>query len=96
MGVFETPETGKVLSSKEERLKTMGAANETPEDTIGLSNNETVRLLLRRENLTMWQLADAMGISEASITRLMRRELPDEKFGEIVTLIRSMRKSTTE
>ena len=98
MTVFETPETGKSLFSndairaliKEERLNKTGTI-ETPEDVSITSRNDAIRFLLRSNNLKLWQLADAMGISEASVTRLMRHEVSDEQFAEICTLIRSMR-----
>ena len=96
MTVVETPETGKSLSSndvirsliKEERLKKTGII-EVPEDSTSMSRNETIRFLLRSNNLKLWQLADAMGVSEATVTRMMRHEVSDEQFVEIVTLIRN-------
>lgn len=103
MKSVETPETGKNLSSnnsilsliKEERLNKMGTI-ESPEDCISASNNETIRFLLRMNNLKLWQLADAMEVSEATITRMMRHEVPDEKFDEIVTLIHSIISNNTQ
>lgn len=103
MKTFETPETGNTLSSndailsliKEERLKKMGMM-ETPEDSTNMSNNDTIRYLLRRENLKLWQLADAMEVSEATVTRMMRHEIPDDKFSEIISLIRTMRNRVPE
>ena len=98
MTVVETPETGKSLSSndairafiKEDRVKKTRAI-ETPEDSLGTSRNEAIRFLLRRYDLKLWQLADAMGVSEATITRMMRHEVTEKQFTEICTLIRSMR-----
>ncbi len=65
-------------------------------DSKQLSNNEAIRALLKKSNFTLWQLADALGVSEATITRMMRHEVSDEKYDEIVTLIRSMRNSIPE
>ena len=98
MTVVETPETGKSLSSndairafiKEDRVKKTRAI-ETPEDSLGTSRNEAIRYLLRRYDLKLWQLADAMGVSEATITRMMRHEVTEKQFTEICALIRSMR-----
>lgn len=103
MTVVETPETGKSLSSndairsliKEERLNNMRLI-ETPEDSISMSRNEAVRFLLRRYNLKLWQLADAMEVSEATITRMMRHEISDETFNKICSLIRDMRDNHQE
>ena len=103
MIVAETPETGKILSSndvirsliKEGRLNKSGTF-ETPEDGSITSRNDAIRYLLRSNNLKLWQLADAMGVSEATITRMMRHEVSDEQFAEIVTLIRNKLNSTPE
>lgn len=103
MKSVETPETEKSLSSndaflsfiRKERLNKTGTI-EAPEDCISISNNETIRFLLRMNNLKLWQLADAMRVSEATVTRLMRHEISDEKFDEIVTLIHSMSNNTQE
>lgn len=65
-------------------------------DSKQLSNNEAIRALLKKSNFTLWQLADALGVSEATITRMMRHEVSDEKYAEIVTLIRTMRNSIPE
>lgn len=94
MKVAETPENGKSMFSinsilslaKEARLQKMGLI-ETPEDSTNMSNNEAIRYLLRMGNLKLWQLADLMGVSEATISRMLRHEVSDEQFAEIVKLI---------
>ena len=35
----------------------------------------------------LWQVADALGINESSLSRLLRYELPDEKSREIIAVI---------
>ena len=49
--------------------------------------NARVREALKKHKMYQWQLADLMGISEPSFTRLMRHELPEEKQNEMISLI---------
>ena len=49
--------------------------------------NEEVRTMLKEKNIKLWQLADMMDVSEATITRLMRHELSEEMVEEIRNLI---------
>ena len=50
--------------------------------------NSIIKEELKNNGWTFWQLADALGVSEATITRMMRHELPEEKREEILTIIR--------
>lgn len=50
--------------------------------------NKRVRDELIRNGLFLWQLAKRMGVSEASVTRMMREELPDARQDELIDLIR--------
>ncbi|MBQ6175052.1 MAG: hypothetical protein IJK28_10555 [Clostridia bacterium] len=49
--------------------------------------NEQLRLYLRGNGVTMWELADRLGVSEPTLTRLFRRDLPPEKEREIKQII---------
>ena len=49
--------------------------------------NARVRETLKQHKMYQWQLADLMGISEPSFTRLMRHELSEEKQKEMISLI---------
>lgn len=51
-------------------------------------NNPEIREALRANGMKQWELAERLGISENTICRRLRRELPDEekrKFLEAIT-----------
>ena len=50
--------------------------------------NEKVRSALRENRVYGWQLADAMGITEFSLSRKFRYELTEEEQDKMVKLIR--------
>ena len=41
--------------------------------------NEEIYASLSKRNMYIWQLADLIGVSESSMYRLLRKELPEEK-----------------
>lgn len=49
--------------------------------------NEAVRSTLRIQNKKQWELARALGIAEATLSRKLRTELPVEEQMEMVKLI---------
>lgn len=49
--------------------------------------NKLIRETLTRHNLRQWELAEIMNINEFSLSRKMRKELPDEEQRQIVSLI---------
>lgn len=51
--------------------------------------NEKIREALEHKRLCQWELADMLGVSEATVTRMLRHELPEEKKKEILDLIKS-------
>lgn len=51
-------------------------------------NNQKIRFALLENNMKQWELADLMGISEAVLSRRLRKELPEEEQERIVALIR--------
>ena len=52
--------------------------------------NKKVRIKLLEHDLKQWELAKIMGVSEATVYRLLRDELPEEKQDQIVKLIESV------
>ena len=52
--------------------------------------NQDIRKLLKEKDIKMWQLADQLGISEPTITRWFRRELPQDKKKHIIKVIKEM------
>ena len=51
--------------------------------------NSRVKEELRKNNVKVWQLADALGVSEMSVYRYMRHELPMEEQERYIHLIRN-------
>ena len=49
--------------------------------------NNVIREALTAAGMKQWQLADLLGISEPTLTRWLRHELPQEKQAEIVAVI---------
>lgn len=50
--------------------------------------NQRVREELKKRNMYLWELGVLLGISESTITRLMRTELPDDEQDKLITTIR--------
>lgn len=49
--------------------------------------NEEIRQAISHAGIKQWKVADALGISEATFTRWLRKELPPEKKLEILSTI---------
>ena len=55
--------------------------------------NYELRLQILKSGLYQWEIARAMNISEATFSRMLRLELPDEKTEEIIKIINQLSKS---
>ena len=51
-------------------------------------NNEKIRTELKKRGLRYWELARIMGISDATLCRRLRDEIPEDEQEKIVKLIR--------
>lgn len=49
--------------------------------------NMQIRLKVKAKGITMWMLADELGISEASLYRMLRKELLPEKRKHVLDAI---------
>ena len=49
--------------------------------------NEDLKQAARAKGLPLWKLAELAGISEATMTRKMRRELPEHERAKFFELI---------
>lgn len=59
--------------------------------------NQELKSYARRNGVRLWQIAEELGISEATMTRLMRRELlPEEKCTIIYTIERLVNERESE
>ena len=53
-----------------------------------MKNNEKIRSELKAHNMKHYELADLLGISENTLCRKMRKELPKEEQEKIIAVIR--------
>lgn len=53
--------------------------------------NADIRQETKSAHLTLWQIADALSISEPTMTRKMRRELPDAEKEQIRRAIATLK-----
>ena len=49
--------------------------------------NERIRQAAKAANIPLWQLADALAVSEATMTRMLRRPLPPQREAELLALV---------
>ena len=49
--------------------------------------NTAIRTRAKEKGVRLWELAEIMGISEPTMTRRLRRELPAEQQEEMLALI---------
>ena len=59
-------------------------------------NNEIVRKAMRDKKLKQWQVAEMIGVSETTMVRKMRTELPKKEQEEIVRRIEALADNETE
>jgi transcriptional regulator with XRE-family HTH domain len=52
--------------------------------------NKNIRTILKLKNITMWQLAKQIGISEPTITRWFRTELTPERYEKVTSAIQEL------
>ena len=52
-----------------------------------MQNNNDIRTAAKDNGVCLWELADRLHISEPTITRRLRRELPDNEKQHIFSLI---------
>lgn len=51
-------------------------------------NNKKIRIAMIDADIRQWELAKLLNISESSLTRKLREELPEKEQDEIVALIK--------
>ena len=54
-------------------------------------NNIEIRKALLETNMKQWELAELLGITEWTLSRKLRKELPEDKKEEILDLINKER-----
>jgi hypothetical protein len=54
--------------------------------------NREIKLAAAGAGVKLWQVAEAMGIADCSLSRKLRKELPDEEKVRIMTIITKLSK----
>jgi len=52
-----------------------------------MSANSELRRFAKAKGVSLWQIAEALNISEPTMTRKLRRELPDDEKAKIRVII---------
>lgn len=53
-------------------------------------SNQDIRRAAAGAGVKLWQIADALGIADCSLSRKLRKELPQEEKEEIFTIIQKL------
>ena len=51
-------------------------------------SNEIIRRAVQEAGVKLWQIADKLGMNDGNFSRMLRKELPEEKQKEILEIIR--------
>lgn len=52
--------------------------------------NEAVRLAAKRAGVKLWEVADYCGMADTTLSRQMRKELPEEKQHNLLGAIKAI------
>lgn len=63
-------------------------------DWSNYMNNSDIRKTAKVAKLPLWAIADAMNVSEATMTRMLRRELPEVEKQRIMAIIHDLSKTS--
>lgn len=53
-------------------------------------SNEVVRRFAAGNGVKLWQVAEVLGIADTSLSRKMRRELPQDEKAKIMKIIQNL------
>lgn len=53
-------------------------------------NNQDIRRTAAGSGIRLWQIADALGIADCSLSRKLRKELPREEKEKIFEIIKEL------
>lgn len=59
-------------------------------------NNLKIRVAMISNNVKQWEVAELLKVSEPSLSRMLRHELPEEEQDRIINLIEESKKGTNE
>ena len=49
--------------------------------------NQSIRAAAETAGVKLWRIADRLGYADSTFSRLLRKELPEEKHAEILRII---------
>lgn len=58
--------------------------------------NTDIREAAKKSGICLWQVAEAIGISDASFSRKLRRELPDAERERVMGAIEKLAENSAE
>lgn len=56
-------------------------------------NNLRIRQAAAQARIKLWEIADALGITDSSLSRKLRKELPDDEQERILAIIQRIKES---
>ena len=57
-----------------------------------IQNNLEIRQKAKEKGVLLWEVADTLNISEATMTRKLRKELPPEEKSQLLNIIEKLAK----
>ncbi|MBC7342775.1 MAG: hypothetical protein H5U02_10100 [Clostridia bacterium] len=60
------------------------------------TRNNDIREAVKEAGLFLWQIADALGITDAYFSKLLRKELPQEKKATIFQIIKELKEGEAQ
>lgn len=56
-----------------------------------MAGNLEIKTEALRSGVSLWMVADALGIHDSALSRLLRKELSEEKKSEVLNIIKKIR-----
>ena len=56
--------------------------------------NTAIRIAVAGSGVKLWQIAEALGIADSSLSRKLRHELPTEEKAKILNIIDQLKEET--
>lgn len=56
--------------------------------------NQLINEYCKKFKVKKWQIADCLGIADTTFSKMLRKELPQEKKAEIISIIKELAERT--
>lgn len=57
-----------------------------------MTKNVEIKTEAIKAGVMLWEVADALGVHDSAFSRMLRKELPEEKKTEIIKIITNLQK----